>query len=222
MNVEILTGCTSCHLKEYQPNIWLHGEVLEAVGLLQKNAAQAGFNLSMASGFRSFERQLAIWNAKAAGEKAVFDKHGQRIDHRTFNDEALMWAILRWSALPGTSRHHWGTDMDVWDSAAVAADYRLQLSPEEYTGDGPFEPLMKWLEEQIANGATDFYRPYCIDLGGVMPEPWHLSYQPVARQFSEQLNADIVAELIEGSNIALKEAILDNITEIMHRFVVEC
>ncbi len=27
-----------------------------------------------------------------------------------------------------------------------------------------------------------FYRPYAVDRGGVHPEPWHLSYAPLAQQ----------------------------------------
>ena len=34
--------------------------------------------------------------------------------------DALIETILLWSALPGGSRHHWGTDVDVFDAAAVA------------------------------------------------------------------------------------------------------
>ena len=39
---------------------------------------------------------------------------------------------MRWSAIPGSSRHHWGTDLDVYDAAAVTPDYQVQLTPQEW------------------------------------------------------------------------------------------
>jgi len=45
-------------------------------------------------------------------------------------------AILHWSALPGASRHHWGTEIDVIDRAALADGRKAQLIPAEYGADG--------------------------------------------------------------------------------------
>ena len=51
-------------------------------------------------------------------------------------------------AIPGTSRHHWGTDLDVYDAAALPADYRLELSPAEVAPGGLFDSLHRWLDER--------------------------------------------------------------------------
>ena len=40
-----------------------------------------------------------------------------------------MVGILEWSALPGASRHHWGSEFDVFDLAALPEGYRVQLLP---------------------------------------------------------------------------------------------
>ena len=95
--------------------------------------------------------------------------------------EQQLHAILRFSAIPGTSRHHWGTDLDVFDAAALPQDYQLQLSPQEVAPGGMFDPLHCWLDQRMAAGEVHgFFRPYGQDRGGVAPERWHLSYAPMA------------------------------------------
>ena len=218
----ILTGIETHHLVPWQGGVQLHRDVIEPLTTLCEKAREAGFRLEIASGFRSFDRQLAIWNAKARGERQVLDKQGKPIAVGSLDDEALLWAILQWSALPGTSRHHWGTDMDIWDSAAVDNAYCLKLEVAEYTDNGPFAPLIAWLDGQVEGGTTDFYFPYARYQGGVMPEPWHISYQPLASGFAQRLTADKVAGVIGESPICLKRQILENIEQIMDRFVQSC
>ena len=89
-------------------------------------------------------------------------------------------AILLWSALPGASRHHWGTEIDVIDRAALRPGQHAQLIPAEYCAEGVFGGLDRWLTEHA--GAFGFFRPYDRDRGGVQPEPWHLSFAPVSVQ----------------------------------------
>ncbi|MFN2168980.1 MAG: M15 family metallopeptidase, partial [Anaerolineae bacterium] len=128
----------------------------------------AGFELAIASSFRSFERQRAIWNAKACGARPVHDDVGCAIDMARLDPAQQLRAILRFSALPGASRHHWGTDLDVYDAAAVAPGYQLRLSPEEVADEGVFGPLHRWLDGRMAAGRSHgFYRPYGVDRGGV-------------------------------------------------------
>lgn len=196
----------------------LHPEVVGPLHALCDRAAVAGLALRVASGFRSFERQLAIWNAKARGERPVLDDRGRPRDVRTLGDRERMYAILRWSALPGASRHHWGTDIDVWDASAVAADYRLQLVAGEYAPGGPFFALHTWLEQELGAG-TQFFRPYATDAGGVAPEPWHLSFAPVAREFEARLSPQLLRDAIEAADIELKTVILEDLDTIHARFV---
>jgi hypothetical protein len=49
--------------------------------------------------------------------------------------------------------------------------------------------MSAWLDDQIsADNAEGFYKPYDVDRGGVAPEPWHISYRPVAQGYSRQLS----------------------------------
>ena len=132
-----------------------------------------------------------------------------------------MQAILRWSALPGASRHHWGSDLDVYDAAAVDARYAVQLTPEEVNPGGPFAPLHAWLDQQIAgNDCEGFFRPYAIDKGGIAPERWHLSYAPLAAECESALQAEALLQLLcECDTLALAPVVEAHWQEIYQRFI---
>ncbi|MET0355487.1 MAG: M15 family metallopeptidase, partial [Cellvibrio sp.] len=130
------------------------------------SAKNAGFDLRVASGFRSFERQLHIWNSKANGIRPVLDETGNTININMLNDDEKVFAILQWSALPGASRHHWGTDIDVYDASRMAPGYELQLTLAETEDGGPFAEFHLWLTQELEQG-SDFYRPYVPGVGGI-------------------------------------------------------
>jgi len=199
----------------------LHPEAHDAFLHLQSDAKnEEGIDLQIASGFRSFERQLAIWNRKMNGELPVLDDHGKALDVRALTERERVFAALRWSALPGASRHHWGTDVDVYDAAVTLPEgYRLQLTQQE--AHDYFHHLHHWLDERIAsNTAHGFFRPYAEDRGGIAPELWHLSYAPVANIFHKAFSIDELAGILRATDIALKEVILQNLPEIHQRFIV--
>ncbi len=215
---DMMTGRSESHLRLLDRQVQLHAEVIEPFLRMQQAAAAEGLDIQVVSGFRSYDRQLAIWNAKAEGLRPLLDAEGHFLDISLLSDDEKAMAILRWSALPGCSRHHWGTDMDIWDQAAVSPDYQLQLVPEEYASGGPFHALFLWLEEHAA--AFGFYRPYDRDRGGVAPEPWHLSYRPVAEQFEAQLDGAFVRKLLDNDGLRLKGAVLARLDEIVARFIL--
>lgn len=198
----------------------VHKEVVEPFLELKTEAGERGFQLEIFSGFRDFDRQLGIWNRKATGRQAVLDSNAQPVDIESLSKKELAFAILRWSALPGASRHHWGTDLDVIDEAARPDGYEVELLPEEVNTGGMFGPLHDWLDERIGNGTSfGFFRPYEWDQNGVAPERWHLSYAPVADRNERLLTISAIRDTIEGADIELKEVILENLHEIFERFV---
>ncbi|MEE8116250.1 MAG: D-alanyl-D-alanine carboxypeptidase family protein, partial [Gemmatimonadales bacterium] len=82
----------------------VHEEVVEPFRSLKREARTAGFDLRILSGYRSFEQQLSIWNRKASGKLAVLDGDAVPLDVEALSEQELVFAILRWSALPGASR----------------------------------------------------------------------------------------------------------------------
>jgi len=218
MQTQALTGQTQDHVVALpsQPKL-IHQQVLAPFQQLQARAKQAGFNLDVVSSFRSFEQQLHIWNNKFNGLRPILDHNSQPLDTAILSEEQKVFAILRWSMLPGASRHHWGTEIDVCDYNLLPAGYQLQLIPQEYDDGGYLAALSAWLDVNIAD--SGFYRPYRQDLGGVSPEPWHLSYLPVAIPAQQACTLALITDTINNAEIQGKAAILANIEQIYNQYI---
>ncbi len=106
--------------------------------------------------------------------RPVLDTHSQPLDISQLSEGELCEAILHWSALPGASRHHWGTEIDVYDPLRIPTGQTLQLEPWEYEAGGYLAELNDWLTENMST--FDFYRPFTAIDAGVAYEPWHISY----------------------------------------------
>jgi len=220
-----LVGQTDSHVcspvRAELGDVMVHREVVEPLLRLRSDAAQEGFDLQVLSGFRDFERQGSIWNRKVTGDLAVLDSDAVPLDIRALKEHELVFAILRWSALPGASRHHWGTDLDVYDAKAQPAGYEIELVPDEVEAGGMFAPLHEWLDERIAAGASHgFFRPYDEDRQGVAPERWHLSHAPVAVRCERDLTIDVLRATLHESDLRLKDTVLEHLEEIYQRFVI--
>ena len=185
---------------------------------MQVAAAYEGFNLQAASSWRSFERQLAIWNGKWRGERPLLDADNQPLDALQLDDMERLHAILRWSALPGTSRHHWGTDLDIYDPDCLPVGTRLALEPWEYEAGGWFADLGEWLGDHMAD--FGFFLPYAKPLDaaqGVAYEPWHISFAPESGE--QRLDPNALALCLQQADIEGKECILAHLDEILARYV---
>ena len=219
--VEQLTGRTQSHLVELDDRLKIHREAKADFLSLQSLAKKAGFELAVASSFRSFERQCIIWQDKLAGRRPILSDSGDALDVDALSEEETLWALLRWSALPGTSRHHWGTDLDIFDRAALPDGYRLQLVPEEYEAGGVLADFNHWLAELIdRDQACGFFRPYSSDIGSVAPEPWHISYRPMANEYVSRFDRAVFESLLESGCWPLENAIRRNSQQIYQRFVL--
>jgi LAS superfamily LD-carboxypeptidase LdcB len=216
-----VTGRAATHVREVaDPQCLLHPQATAALLAMRNAARAAGIELKVVSGFRDFNRQLAIWTAKFNGQRPLLDPAGQLLNAADLYESALIDAILHWSALPGASRHHWGSEIDVIDVAAVAAGAatRPQLVPAEFAADGCFERLGAWLDSNI--GSFGFFRPYATYRGGVQPEPWHLSYAPVAVGALGMLTLEVLREAIEEADMPGRETVLARLPELYERYVL--
>ena len=219
MNIEILTGKTIEQLVPLEGTKFLiHKQMLYDLLRLQKDAAADGFDLKIISAFRDFERQLKIWNLKASGERLLMDDQERPLPFERLSPTEIVFAISRWSAIPGCSRHHWGTDIDVYDGNTQTME-SVQLVPSETIGNGPSAKLHEWLDTKIeSKSAYGFYRPYATDRGGVAPERWHLSYHSLSRRFMESYTYSLFKKNIEESDILLKDVLLEHAHELYQRF----
>ena len=196
-----------------------HHEMIDDLAELTTSLKKSGFDLFVISGFRNHLDQLRIWNEKVEGKRALLDSEGSQLDVNTLSDEAIVDHICRWSAIPGASRHHWGTDLDViCQKSLPSKDYQVKLTPEEVNDDGIFGKFHMKLDEILPE--TNFFRPYAEDLGGVAPERWHLSYSPIATALLEKYTIEVFEKNIEETDIMLKEVLLHNLVEFYEKFVL--
>jgi LAS superfamily LD-carboxypeptidase LdcB len=219
LNPRQLTGRDRDHIVELEtPRCLLHAAAVAPLLAMREAAARAGLDLLPVSGFRDFERQRRIWNAKYRGERPARDRRGRLVDITRLGPADRVETILLWSALPGASRHHWGSDVDVVDGQAIAGGYEPQLEAPEYRRGGPFATLGRWLDRHMRR--YGFYRPYTRAGAGVQPEPWHLSYAPVARRALPLMTVELLASAIEGAGIAGEAEILAQLPSIRDRYVL--
>ncbi|KZN59673.1 M15 family metallopeptidase [Pseudoalteromonas luteoviolacea] len=186
-------------------------------GLMQA-AKSSGFDFAIASAHRDFHRQKAIWNAKYSGLRPILDLDNKAVDTSGFSSKAMIEAIMLFSALPGASRHHFGTDLDVYATNCLANGQSLQLEPWEYEQSGPFYEFSVWLDQTM--GEFGFYKPYDVYRGGVACEPWHISHAKLANEMSVSVDAAAISEAISQYDVLGKESIINNMGELYERYVI--
>jgi LAS superfamily LD-carboxypeptidase LdcB len=175
VNIVQLMGIESSHLTTFEAHK-LTPETATAFHAMQVAALQEGIDIQLVSAYRSFERQQYIWEDK-------FERYTAEGE----SPEQAIARILKYSTIPGTSRHHWGTDVDITDGN-IKNEKRV-LVPSKFHGDGPFAALHKWMQENAQR--FGFYLVYTKDAkrAGFSYEPWHYSYLPEAKVFLNNYNS---------------------------------
>jgi LAS superfamily LD-carboxypeptidase LdcB len=213
-----LTGQARTHIAAVaDPPCLLHAHVVAPFLNLRRAAQAAGFDLQAMSSFRDFARQLAIWNGKFSGERPMLDASGLKLDAASLTPRERIDAILLWSALPGASRHHWGTDLDLVDRCLSETGYQIKLTREEFATGGPLAPLNLWLEANAPR--FGFFRPFQGVRSGVQPEPWHFSFAPIAEKARQRLSPQVLRTAIAGAPLLGKEVVLAHLDELHARYV---
>jgi len=153
-------------------SIKLQKQVFEAFEEMKKAALKEGISIKIVSGYRSFDRQKLIWNRK----------YNLYISQGLEPNTALQ-KIVEYSTLPGSSRHHWGTDIDIID-ASVKAPNSL-LNEINYVENGPYFQLKKWMDKNAES--FGFYLVYTknSERKGFKYEPWHYTYKPLSKPMLE-------------------------------------
>ncbi|TMP31282.1 M15 family metallopeptidase [Pseudoalteromonas rubra] len=199
------SGLCDSHLAPFA-GYAVHGAIHRDLSALSEAARRAGFSFSIASAHRDFHRQCLIWNNKFQGVRPVLNARNEAIDLSVLTPEGCVHAIMLYSALPGASRHHFGTDLDVYARNCLPDGQHLQLEPWEYEKSGPFAEFNDWLSEHLAE--FGFFRPYQRYQGGVAAEPWHISHRLSAKGMMEALSVETLATVLRSHDVAAKHTIL--------------
>lgn len=149
---------------------YMHKEAYPAFLKMHKAAATDGIPLVIVSAMRTFTEQKRIWNNKWTVKMELADKINAA---NILDPPKRALEILKYSAMPGTSRHHWGTDIDI--NSVEPAYFATDKGKREY----------RWLCENAAKfGFCQPYTPHGQNRwGGYEEEPWHWSYVPIAANY---------------------------------------
>lgn len=164
----------------------LHKDTYAAFEKMHAAALADGVDLRIVSATRNFDRQKQIWEAKWNGDRLL---EGSEKADEVYPDAAdRARAILRYSSMPGTSRHHWGTDID------------LNALTNEYFDAGEGKQIYDWLTTHAAD--YGFCQPYTpkgdARPNGYNEERWHWSYLPIATQLTDYAATQLKDEDISG------------------------
>lgn len=155
--------------------VYLHKDTYDSFRAMSDSAKKDGISLIIVSGTRNFGSQKSIWDRKWNASTASSDL-----------EKAM--DILEYSSMPMTSRHHWGTDIDI---------NNLNNS---YFEEGQGKEEYDWLKEHAND--FGFYQPYSDKSingrTGYNEEKWHWSYLPLASKYLIYYNRHITNEDIDG------------------------
>ncbi len=222
MDVSLLTGQKDNHFVVIESGNKSHqllNHVASAWYDFEYIAKNQGFKPIIVSAFRHYDRQLAIWNAKLNGNRPVLNDQDVELDLTNMSDLEKIHAVMRFSALPGCSRHHWGTDFDITDTSRMPSNYKLQLTYSETTDGGVCEDFYRWLLAYEKQEACPFKRPYLQDKGGVSIEPWHLSHIGQASIFEENMSKDSYKAFLEQQTIMLKDTVIEHFDALYEQYI---
>jgi len=180
--------------------MYLRKDAYAAFIKMAEAAAKEGLVFKILSATRPFNHQKRIWEDKWNGRRQV---GGNDLSKTMHNHEERAIKILEYSSMPGTSRHHWGTDIDI--NAFENSYFEKGKGKKEYD----------WL---VANANRfGFCQPYTPKgkerPNGYNEEKWHWSYLPVALDLTKNAEAKMKDEMItgfDGSETATKIQVVKN------------
>ena len=159
-----------------KPEIYMRRQAYEAFETMYRAAKAEGVHLQIVSATRNFDYQRGIWERKWKQSK-----------YMGWQDLDKVRDIMKYSSMPGTSRHHWGTDIDL---------NQLENRWFEH-GDGL--RLYQWLLENAGEyGFVQTYTSKESGRTGYEEEKWHWSYLPLSKGYLEEYTSQVSYSDIHG------------------------
>ena len=195
INTEILIGMDDSRI--VSDTILLEKETYSAFIKMKDAAEKDGIIIKLVSGFRDFYRQQMIWN----------NKYKKFTNEFSLDGPTAIKEIIRFSTIPGTSRHHWGTEIDIIDKNFE--NEKDLLISKKYEEGGIFSSLKKWMDKNSKR--FGFYIVYDDDSNrpGFEYEPWHYTYKPVSDLYQREFLKLNLKSIISKTKVEGKEFIND-------------
>ena len=168
---------------------------------MQNDAKKEGIEIEIVSGYRSYQKQKNIWN----------NKYNKNLKEGIFGIKNIN-KIIQYSTLPGTSRHHWGTDIDIIDKRFTPkGDLLIE---KNYSENGIYSQLYQ-LDEKNSK-KYGFYLVYddSPKRKGFKFEPWHYSYKPLSVIFLKRfIEGNLLFKIIQDSSLLGRKFINNSFLE---------
>ena len=195
INTEILIGMDDSRI--VSDTILLEKETYSAFIKMKDAAEKDGIIIKLVSGFRDFYRQQMIWN----------NKYKKFTNEFSLDGPTAIKEIIRFSTIPGTSRHHWGTEIDIIDKNFE--NEKGLLISKKYEEGGIFNSLKKWMDKNSKR--FGFYIVYNDDSNrpGFEYEPWHYTYKPISDLYQREFLKLNLKSIISKTKVEGKEFIND-------------
>ena len=188
------------NLKETLKSGLLHEAYLK-FKQMQNDAKKEGIEIEIVSGYRSYEKQKDIWN----------NKYNKNFENGILGIKNIN-RIIQYSTLPGTSRHHWGTDIDIIDKRFVPkGDLLIE---KNYAENGIYSQLFYWMKKNSKK--YGFYLVYddSPKRKGFKFEPWHYSYKPLSVIFLRRfIERNLLFKITQDSSLLGRQFIHDSFLE---------
>ncbi|AJR02275.1 M15 family metallopeptidase [Siansivirga zeaxanthinifaciens] len=155
-------------------NVYIQKVVLDSFVNMATAAKKDGISFKIVSGTRNFTEQKRIWERK-----------WRQNNMPDSIKNALL--ILKYSSMPSTSRHHWGTDIDI--NNLNNSYFAMGKGKKEYD----------WLSKNAHK--FGFFQPYTSKENGrtgYNEEKWHWSFKPLSDQYLKVYNDLVTYEDING------------------------
>jgi len=180
----------------YGDGFKLRKEAASQFNLMKKSAKENGFNIHVISSYRSYSHQNSIWERKYKSYR-----------NKGLSYEKTIEKIIQYSTIPGTSRHHWGTDLDIIDSTKGIPSN--PLSETHFNKGGRMHNFKNWLDENSEK--FGFYLVYtnAPDRKGFAYEPWHFSYRPLSLKMLKEYKTLDIKKLLQSNKLMGSEHFSD-------------
>ena len=172
-------------------------DAVKALGPLFADAYDNGFEIKIASAYRSFYKQFKIFDDKFNGKRPVLDENEEPMDISSLSAEQKVLEIVRFSAIPGFSRHHFGTDFDIYASNLLPEGKQLELTAREYQQGNYFYKFDIYLKNAL--NKFGFVRPY-TGKNSMGFEPWHISFEKRASEYLNVFKLEDAVEYLSSFN----------------------
>ena len=175
-SVNQLIGKTPMAL--YGKTYKLQKEAYTALSKMIKDASRKGVKLKVVSSYRNFSHQNKIWKRKY-----------NKFISQGFSPKKAVNKIKEYTAIPGTSRHHWGTDVDINNGQNSLTNSNKKV-------------FITWMDENAHK--YGFYRAYTNNKfrAGYSYESWHYSYRNLSKPMLSQYNQLDLEKILENEKIA--------------------